>query len=59
MYQICTHIFQEGATYKSHRLGMFKGNVVVNCSLLEVLQVLEKQHTDLFLISNFTDLFPF
>ena len=57
VYQICTHIFpQDKTVYKAHREAMKKGNVVVNCSLLEAVTVLDKQHTDFSLFCNLTDL---
>ena len=44
--------FQDDAVYKAHHKAMKKGNVVVNCSLLDTFKVLDKQHTDFFFFSN-------
>ena len=41
VYQIYTHTFQVGTTFKSRRRGVQKGNVVENCSLFGPFQVLD------------------
>ena len=57
VYRICTHIFpQDEAVFKADHEAMKKGNVVVNCSLMEAVTVLDKQQTDFSLFCNLTDL---